>query len=76
VTASAVKIGVMAYSYPVRKLTVEEFNQMKLVVEGKIAEQYEDPNKPKFAKLPTLKASEWILFHCADSCEIKEDVHP
>jgi hypothetical protein len=58
----------MAYSYPVRfsKLTVKEFNQMKLVVEGKIAEQYKDPIKPKFAKLPTLKASGWNLFHCAD----------
>jgi Domain of unknown function (DUF4780) len=63
---SSVKIGVIAESYPERKLTEEEFNQMKQGVEKLIAEQSKGSIKPKFAKLPSRKASGWILFHCAN----------
>jgi hypothetical protein len=50
---------------------VEESNQMKQIVEGQIAKQYEGSLKLKFAKLRTYKTSDWIMLYCADGFRMR-----
>jgi Domain of unknown function (DUF4780) len=64
-TADSVKIGIVSQDCPGTKLSEEELRQIGQSVERAIAEHSKGLIKPKFVKLPSLKASGYVFFHCA-----------
>jgi Domain of unknown function (DUF4780) len=65
--SSPVTVGVVAKSYPARRLTEEDFTHIKQVVEQQIAKNRKASIKPRFTKLPCLKITGWIQFSCSNS---------
>jgi Domain of unknown function (DUF4780) len=62
----SVKIGIVSQNYAGTKLSEEELSQMGQSVERAIAEHSKGLIQRKFIKLPKLKASGYVVFHCAN----------
>jgi hypothetical protein len=71
----SVKVGIVLQNYPGTKLSEEELRQIGQSVEKAIAEHSKGLIKPKFIKLPSLRASGYVVFHlwCDCGCRALEE---